>query len=108
VTGPRIRGTPDGATLDVRVAPGAAREGILGPHGDTLKVAVRAPPEKGRANEAVTRLLAAALGARPRDVEVVKGAAGRDKVVRFRGWSEEELRARLAARGPGSGNLGRA
>lgn len=90
-----IRATPDGATLKVRVAPGASREAILGAHGDALKVLVREPPEKGRANEAVTRALAAAVGARPKDVEVVRGHASRDKVVLFRGLTEDELRDRL-------------
>lgn len=90
-----IGATPRGATLKVRVAPGASREGILGPHGDALKVAVREPPEKGRANEALARVLAEALGAKARDVEVVRGHASRDKVVLFRGVGEAELRARL-------------
>jgi hypothetical protein len=90
-----IRTTPEGVTLKVRVAPGAARERIVGPYGDALKVAVREPPEKGRANDALVRLLAAVVGARPADVEVVRGHAARDKVVLFRGWSEARLRERL-------------
>jgi len=91
-----VRATPEGATLKVRVAPGASRERILGPHGDALKVAVREPPEKGRANEAVVRLLAAAAGVKAGDVEVVRGHASRDKVLLFRGLLEADLRARLA------------
>jgi len=89
------KGTPQGSTLKVRVAPGASRERITGPHGDALKVAVREPPEKGRANEAVERLLAAALGMRAGDVTVVRGRASRDKVVLFRGLAESDLRERL-------------
>jgi uncharacterized protein (TIGR00251 family) len=90
-----VRATPEGATLKVRVAPGASREGIVGEHGDALKVAVREPPEKGRANDAVVRVLAEAIGARPKEVEVLRGHASRDKVVLFRGLAEAELRARL-------------
>jgi uncharacterized protein (TIGR00251 family) len=90
-----VRATPLGATLRVRVAPGAARERIVGPHGEALKVSVREPPEKGKANAAVERLLADAFGARPGDVAVVRGLASRDKVVLFRGWSEARLRERL-------------
>jgi uncharacterized protein (TIGR00251 family) len=89
------KGTPQGSTLKVRVAPGASREKIAGLHGDALKVAVREPPEKGRANEAVVRLLAAALGVRAGDVAVVRGHASRDKVVLFRGLAESDLRERL-------------
>jgi len=90
-----VRETPEGATLKVRVAPGASRERIMGPHGDALKVSVREPPEKGRANDAVVRLLAAATGKKPSRVEVVAGHASRDKVVLFRGLGTAELRARL-------------
>jgi len=90
-----VGGTREGSTLKVRVAPGASRERIVGPYGDALKIAVREPPEKGRANEAVARLLAAALGVRPGDVAVVRGHATRDKVVLFRGLGAAELRARL-------------
>lgn len=79
----------------MRVAPGASREKIVGLHGDALKVAVREPPEKGRANEAVERLLAAALRVRRGDVKVVRGHASRDKVVLVRGLREADLRARL-------------
>lgn len=81
--------------MKVRVAPGASRDGILGAYGDALKVAVREPPEKGRANEAVARALAAALGVRAKDVEILRGRASRDKVVLVRGLGEAELRARL-------------
>ena len=79
----------------MRVAPGASREKIVGLHGDALKVLVREPPEKGRANEAVERLLAAALRVRRGDVAVVRGHASRDKVVLVRGLREADLRARL-------------
>ncbi len=89
------KGTPQGSTLKVRVAPGASRERIAGLHGDALKVAVREPPEKGRANEAVARLLAETFGPRPSDGTVVRGHTSRDKVVLFRGLAEAELRERL-------------
>lgn len=71
--------------LTVHVQPGAARAGVVGPHGDALKVKVAAAPEGGRANDALTRLLAAELGLRRSDVEVVSGHAARRKQVRLRG-----------------------
>jgi len=90
-----IRATELGAVLAVRVSPGARRDGIVGLHGDAVKVTVRQAPERGKANRAVERLLADAVKARPSDVEVVRGETSRDKLVRFNGWKPEELRERL-------------
>ncbi|HEX6421598.1 MAG TPA: DUF167 domain-containing protein [Acidimicrobiales bacterium] len=81
--------------LQVLVQPGAARSAVVGRHGDALKVRVAAAPERGRANEALTRLLAAELGVRRSDVAVVAGAAGRRKRVRVRGVGADRLAAWL-------------
>ena len=93
--------------LRVRVAPGAKRDRIAGLLGAALKVSVTAPPERGRANDAVARLLAGALDARPADVTVVSGHASRDKGVLFRGWSAADLRKRLTRPGHDPADSGR-
>ena len=94
-----IQETPDGAVLAVKVVPGASRERIVGPLGDALKVAVRKPPERGEANKAVCALLADALGLRPADVQVLRGAGRARKSVLARGLSAEEARRRLGPAG---------
>ncbi len=81
--------------LRVHVTPGARGEGIVGWHGGSLRVKVRARPEKGRANQALLRMLARCLGVAPANLSIVHGAASRDKLVEVEGLSEEELRARL-------------
>ncbi|MGE3783358.1 MAG: DUF167 domain-containing protein [Alphaproteobacteria bacterium] len=60
------------------------------------KVSVRAPPEDGRANEALLRLLAAEWGLARRDMTIVTGAKGRSKTVRIAG-DPAALLARLGA-----------
>jgi uncharacterized protein (TIGR00251 family) len=85
--------------LSVRVQPGARREALVGWLADgTLKLAVAAPPEGGRANRAVEALLAAALGLRARQVTVRRGATSRAKTVEIEGLAPEEVQRRLAAR----------
>jgi uncharacterized protein (TIGR00251 family) len=67
--------------LSLHVQPGARRGGIVGAHGDRLKIAVRAPAVDGRANEAVLELLADALGLPRRALHIVSGANARNKRV---------------------------
>ena len=78
--------------------PRASRTRIVGWQPDgCLAVRVAAPPEGGRANEAVVELLAGALSLRPRELVILAGHASRIKTVAVRGLEEEELRRRLAA-----------
>jgi len=69
----------------VRVTPGASADAIaiLSDSG-WLAIRTTAPPEDGKANDAVMRLLAKALG-RPRSsFELLRGATGRNKVIRLK------------------------
>jgi uncharacterized protein (TIGR00251 family) len=75
MTGP-ISPHEDGCVLVVWVVPGARRTEIVGRHGDALRIRVTAPPEKGKANRAVQRLLAASFGTR---VALLSGAGSRRK-----------------------------
>ena len=79
----------------MRVSPGARRTEIAGRHGDGWKVRVAAPPEDGRANEAVLRLLAERLGLPRRAVAIVSGHTAREKVVELDGISRERAEAGL-------------
>jgi uncharacterized protein (TIGR00251 family) len=83
--------------LRLRVVPGAARPGVSGRHGAGWKVRVAAPPERGRANEAVVALLADTLALDRRDVAIVSGRSARDKVVALAGIAPAELDRRLVA-----------
>jgi uncharacterized protein (TIGR00251 family) len=81
--------------LRLRVAPGARRAGIVGRHGDTWKIRVSAPPEGGRANEAVVRLLADTLSVSRDAVTLVSGAGARDKIVELAGIDPSRVERRL-------------
>ena len=83
------------ACLSLKVVPGASRSGVAGWLGDNLKVRVAAPAEGGRANDAVTKTLAAALGVPPTSVVIVAGHASPRKRVEITSLSIEEVRERL-------------
>ena len=61
--------------------PGARKDAVLGVHGGALKVSVTAPPERGKANEAVLALLAEILGVPASSLVLTSGAASRDKAI---------------------------
>ncbi len=67
--------------LEIRVRPNASRNKVGGTAGDPprLIVAVQAPAVDGKANQAVIKELANALGLRARDFTIVFGELGRDK-----------------------------
>lgn len=74
-----IRQHPAGAVLSVRAVPGASAAKIVGRHGDELRVRVCSPPVDGRANEEIVKVVAAAVGLRGRDVELLSGHSSRSK-----------------------------
>jgi uncharacterized protein (TIGR00251 family) len=82
--------------LRLKVSPGAARTELAGRHGDAWKVRVTAAPERGRANDAVERLLAERLHVPRNAVSVVSGHAARDKIVELHGLDQAEAERRLA------------
>jgi len=64
----------------VRVTPGASRDEVKLADG-IVQLRVTAPPADGAANDAVLRLLAAALDRPRRDLTLVRGASARIKLI---------------------------
>ncbi len=92
---PLIAGRDGELLLKVRAAPGSRRDAVIGVHGDALRVAVQAAPERGKANAAVVDVLARWLGLRRGDLDVHGGGASRDKWIRIAGVSRDELVRRI-------------
>jgi len=78
------------ATLSVRVAPRSSREGVAGCEGGVVRIRLNAPPVEGRANEALLKFLAKALGVSRSQVSLVSGEKGRNKTVRIAGVTRTE------------------
>jgi len=87
--------------LTVRLTPKASRdeiEGIaeLADGTAVLKARVRAIPEAGKANAALTKLLAKALGLSESRIDLRSGATGRTKILELTG-DPQDLATRLTA-----------
>ena len=81
----------------LRVSPGARRNELVGRFGEGWKVRVAAPPEGGRANDAVLDLLARELSLPRRSLSIVSGQTAREKVVQMEGIDRAESERRLEA-----------
>ena len=80
----------------MRVQPRASRERLEGARAGVLVVKLTAPPVEGEANAALARFLARLLGVPPSAVQLVRGAAAREKLVRVEGLRASDARVRLA------------
>lgn len=74
----------DSITLTLHIQPGAKRSEVAGLHGDALKIRLAAPPIEGRANEALLRFVANSFEVSLRQVELLRGAQSRHKMVRVK------------------------
>ena len=73
----------DGLVLRLYIQPKASRDGIVGLHGDELKVAITAPPGDGQANAHLTKYLAKQFRVAKSQVIIEKGELGRHKQVKI-------------------------
>jgi uncharacterized protein (TIGR00251 family) len=74
----------DGARIAVRVTPKASRNEVTLRDGQ-IRVQTTTAPENGKANKAVVKLLADALGIAKSRLELVQGATSKDKVFQITG-----------------------
>jgi len=86
-----------GVLLPVHAQPGARSNGVNGAHDSRLKVAVTQPPEKGKANEALIKLLAKLLDLKRSQIELVEGLTSSRKKFHITGISVADLRNRINA-----------
>ncbi len=83
------------ARITVHVTPRSGRDSIAAGAGGVLQVRVTAPPDDGKANAAVCKVVAAALGVPKTSVSVVRGQTARTKTLEVSGLSAEDVEARL-------------
>lgn len=67
--------------IEVHVKPNSRKEGVEKTAAGIYKVAVNAPPQDGRANEAVVELLAEHFDVPKSSITILRGHSGRKKLV---------------------------
>lgn len=86
----------DSVILHVKVVPGSSRDRVAGRYGEGIKIQTSAPPEGGKANLAVARILAQFLNLKPSQVELASAPANPRKQFRISGLSAAQLAEKLA------------
>ncbi len=85
-----------GTIVSVRAQPGARKNAILGERAGSLRVAISAAPELGKANAAIQDVLAAAIGCKASQIGLLSGETSRTKRFLISGMPPDELQRRLA------------
>ena len=79
----RIEQSGDDVRIWIKAVPGASRDEITGVIGDRLKVRISAPPEAGKANKAICKLIAKSLKVKANQVSIESGQTNPEKIVRI-------------------------
>ncbi len=85
VSGLRIEQAGEDVLIWVKAVPGASSNEIAGVVGDRLKIRISAPPEGGKANRAICKLLASSLGVKANQISIERGETSPAKIVRISG-----------------------
>ncbi len=79
-----LRIARDAVTIEVTARPGAPRHGILRIDERGPVIGLRSAAERGRANDEIIAMIADLAGAAGSQVEIIRGASSRQKVLRIR------------------------
>jgi uncharacterized protein (TIGR00251 family) len=91
-----LKSTSGGIILPVHAQPGARKNAVTGVHAGRLKVAVTQAAEKGKANQALVKLLAELLNVKRSQVALYMGETSHHKKFLITGVDLASLEQRLA------------
>jgi uncharacterized protein (TIGR00251 family) len=95
-----LQSAAEGTILPVHAQPGARKNGVTGVHAGRLKVAVTQAPEKGKANQALVKLLAELLEIKRSQIALVAGETSHHKKFLITGVARATLEQRLSNLSP--------
>lgn len=82
----------EGTSILVYATPKSSKTNSVGFHDGRLKVAIKAPPVDGAANEELLKFLRKKLGLCREEVELLRGQTNRRKTILVKGMQPEEVR----------------
>lgn len=82
-------------TFSARIQPRAARTEVAGEYDGAIKLRINAPPVDNKANEECRKFLSKLFGIATSAVEIIQGESSRNKVIRVRGMTAEQIRKSL-------------
>jgi uncharacterized protein (TIGR00251 family) len=92
-----LENSDGGCFIEIHAQPGAKRNAIVGEHNSALRVAVTAVADKGKANQAIAKVLAEFFGLARSAVQLKSGQTSRRKRFVLHNLSAEKANALLAA-----------
>lgn len=82
---------PDGVRLAVQIQANARKTEVVGVLDDALKIKLAAQPIEGKANEALVKWLASALGVSRSSVALTHGQTNKKKLLEVAGVTLEDV-----------------
>lgn len=82
--------------LQIKVIPSSSKDCIADWLEDTLKVKVKAPPEKGKANKAVIKTLEKTLDLPKGSIDITSGTTSTLKIIEINGEDDNLIEKKLA------------
>jgi uncharacterized protein (TIGR00251 family) len=92
-----LENSDGGCVIEIHAQPGAKRNAIVDEHNSALRVAVTAVADKGKANQAIAKVLAEFFGLARSAVQLQNGQTSRRKRFMLHNLSAEEATILLAA-----------
>ena len=83
--------------LAIKVIPSSSSDCIVGWLEDTLKIKVKAPADKGKANKAVVSVIEKSLLLQKGSVSIESGLTASKKIIAITGYDATDIAARLSA-----------
>ena len=82
--------------LHIKVIPSSSKDCIAGWLGEALKVKVKAPPEKGKANKAIMKVLEKSLDLAKGSIDITSGTTSSRKVIVIKDENDDVINKKLA------------